>query len=72
MASDRRSFFELLSAPDYLKVLPYKAAALKVVLMPMHDELVVPDLRWQVAALSNSQGSPALGTKAARKSSFQT
>jgi len=51
MASDRRSFFELLSAPDYLKVLPYKAAALKVVLMPMHDELVVPDLRWQVAAL---------------------
>ncbi len=48
---DRRSFFELLSDPDYLKVLPYKLAALKVMLMPMHDELVVPDLRWQIAAL---------------------
>jgi hypothetical protein len=48
---DRRSFFELLSDPDYLKVLPYKVAALKVVLIPMHDEIVVTDLRWQVAAL---------------------
>jgi len=48
---DRRSFFELLSDPDYIKVLPYKLAALKVVLMPMHDEIVVPDVRWQVAAL---------------------
>jgi hypothetical protein len=48
---DRRSFFELLSDPDYLKVLPYKLASLKVMLMPMHDELVVIDLRWQTAAL---------------------
>ncbi len=48
---DRRSFFELLSDSDYIKVLPYKLAALKVVLMPMHDEIVVPDVRWQVAAL---------------------
>ncbi len=48
---DRRSFFELLSDPDYIKVLPYKFAALKVMLMPMHDELAVPDVRWQVAAL---------------------
>ena len=48
---DRRAFFELLSDPDYLKVLPYKLAALKVVLMPMHDEFVIPDVRWQVAAV---------------------
>ncbi len=48
---DRRAFFELLSDPDYPKVLPYKLAALKVVLLPMHDELVVPDLRWVVGAL---------------------
>jgi len=49
---DRRAFFELLSDPDYIKVLPYKFAALKVMLLPMHDEIVVPDLRWQAAALS--------------------
>ena len=48
---DRRAFFELLSDPDYIKVLPYKLAALKVVLVPMHDELVIPDLRWVVGAL---------------------
>ncbi len=48
---DRRAFFELLSDPDYIKVLPYKLAALKVVLVPMHDELVVPDVRWLVGAL---------------------
>jgi hypothetical protein len=47
---DRRSFFELVSDPDYLKVMPYKVAAMKVVLVPMHDELVIPDVRWQVAA----------------------
>ena len=48
---DRRAFFELLSDPEYTKVLPYKLAALKVVLVPMHDEFVVPDLCWVVAAL---------------------
>jgi hypothetical protein len=48
---DRRAFFELLSDPEYIKVLPYKLAALKVVLVPMHDELVVPDLRLVVGAL---------------------
>lgn len=48
---DRRAFFELLSDPEYFKVLPYKLAAMKVVLLPMHDELVVPDLRWVVGVL---------------------
>lgn len=48
---DRRSFFELLSDPEYLPVLPYKLAALKVMLMPMHDEAVIADLRLQVGML---------------------
>jgi hypothetical protein len=48
---DRRAFFELLSDPDYIKVLPYKLAALKVVLVPMHDELVIPDVRWVAGVL---------------------
>lgn len=48
---DRRSFFELLSDPEYLPVLPYKLAALKVMLMPMHEEAVIVDLRLQVAML---------------------
>ena len=41
----------MLSDPEYIKVLPYKLAALQVVLVPMHDELVVPDVRWVVGAL---------------------
>jgi hypothetical protein len=47
---DRRAFFDLLSNPEYQKVLPYKLAALEVVLVPMHDEAVIPDLRWALAA----------------------
>lgn len=47
---DRRAFFELLSNPEYHKVLPYKLAALKLVLLPMHDQIVATDLRWVVAA----------------------
>lgn len=42
----RRTFLELVSSPDYLKVMPYKLASLQVVLTPVSGELVIPDLRW--------------------------
>lgn len=45
----RRTFFELVTNPEYLKVMPYKLASLKVVLTPVKGDLVIPDLRWVVA-----------------------
>lgn len=44
----RRTFFELVTNPEYLKVMPYKLASLKVVLTPVKGDLVIPDLRWVV------------------------
>ena len=44
----RRAFFDLISDPKYLDVMPYKLASLKVALVPVNAELVVPDLRWIV------------------------
>jgi len=44
----RRAFLDLVSDPDYLKVMPYKLAALKVALVPVSATLVVPDLRWVI------------------------
>ena len=43
-----RAFLDLVSDPEYLKVMPYKLAALKVVLVPISGDLVLPDLRWVV------------------------
>jgi hypothetical protein len=43
---NRRAFFDLISDPKYLDVMPYKLASLKVVLVPVRAEIVVPDLRW--------------------------
>jgi hypothetical protein len=45
----RRTFFDLVTNPEYLKVMPYKLASLKVVLTPVSGEIVVPDVRWIVA-----------------------
>ena len=42
----RRTFLELVTNPDYLKVMPYKLASLEVVLTPVSGEVVIPDLRW--------------------------
>jgi hypothetical protein len=44
----RRAFLDLVSSPDYLKMMPYKLAALQVALVPVSGTLVVPDLRWVV------------------------
>ena len=45
---NRRAFFDLISDPKYLDVMHYKLASLKVALVPVKAELVVPDLRWIV------------------------
>ena len=42
----RRTFLELLTNPEYLKVMPYKLSSLEVVLTPVSGELVIPDARW--------------------------
>ena len=44
--SGRRAFFDLVTDPDYLKVEPYKRAALKIVLAPVSRDIGIPDLRW--------------------------
>jgi hypothetical protein len=48
---NRRAFFDLISDPKYLDVMPYKLASLKVALIPVRAEVVVPDLRWILGML---------------------
>jgi hypothetical protein len=42
----RRAFFDLVTDPEYLKVMPYKRASLKYILAPVSGDIVIPDLRW--------------------------
>jgi hypothetical protein len=44
----RRAFLELVTSPEYLKVMPYKLSSLEVVLTPFSVELVLPEARWIV------------------------
>lgn len=46
----RRAFLQLITNPDYLKVMPYKLASLEVVLIPVSGGLVIPDARWITGA----------------------
>ncbi len=48
---DRRTFLEYLSDPAFLAVMPYKIAALNVSLVPLQDDITVPDVPWLVGAL---------------------
>ena len=48
---NRRAFFRLVSDPDYLKVAPYKFAALELALVPLQADVIVPDPRWIVGGL---------------------
>lgn len=48
--TSRRAFLDLLTHPDYAKVVAYKFMALQVLLLPMPGDLVVPDLRWPVGS----------------------
>ena len=47
----RRAFFRLVSDPEYLKIVPYKLVALQLGLAPLKSEVIVPDLRFALAAL---------------------
>jgi hypothetical protein len=46
----RRAFFELISDPGYLKIMPYKFAAVDLTLMPMQAITRTPDPRLLVVA----------------------
>ncbi|MES2152526.1 MAG: hypothetical protein V4508_22325 [Pseudomonadota bacterium] len=46
----RRAFFELVSNPDYLKVMPYKFSALQLALVPTDGATIMPDPRLLVGA----------------------
>jgi hypothetical protein len=37
-----------LSDPQWLKVAPYKIAALELALVPVLGQMVIPDLRWVI------------------------
>jgi len=42
----RRSFLDLVTNTEYLKIMPNKLASLEVILTPTTGQLVIPDLRW--------------------------
>jgi len=48
----RRAFFELISDPEYQKVMPYKFASLKLVLTPTDGATITPDVRLVTGALA--------------------
>lgn len=48
----RRTFFQLISNPDYMKVMPYKFAALDVTLVPTNGATITPDLRLMAASVA--------------------
>jgi uncharacterized protein (DUF1330 family) len=47
----RRAVLELFADPEYAPWEPYKMMALRVVLVPTHSEMVVPELRWLVGGI---------------------
>jgi hypothetical protein len=47
----RRTFLDLITNPEYLKVMPCKLSSLEVVLTPISGELVIPDARWIAGAI---------------------
>ena len=48
---NRRAFFELLSDPGYLDVMPYKFVSMNTTLVPGNGTLVVPELRFALGSL---------------------
>ncbi len=50
-APNRRAFIEFMADPAYGPTIPYKMAAMELVLIPVDAEIVVPDLRWLVGGL---------------------
>jgi hypothetical protein len=47
----RRAVLDLISDPAYLKVMPYKFAALKLITVPVSARFVLPDLRLALGAV---------------------
>ena len=47
---NRRTFLKLISHPRYAPLAPYKFIAVELDLVPVSRGMVVPDLRWVVAA----------------------
>jgi hypothetical protein len=47
----RRTFLQLVTDPEYLKVMPCKLASLEVVITPLLGELVIPGPRWITCAI---------------------
>ena len=44
----RRAALELFTDPDYAPIEPFKMMAQQLLLLPNHDDLVIPELRWPV------------------------
>lgn len=47
----RRAVLELFADPEYMPWEPYKMMALRVVLVPTHSAMVVPELHWLVGGI---------------------
>lgn len=47
----RRAFFELVSHPDYWKLLPFKLASVDLALVPVNGDVVMPDPRLLTGGL---------------------
>ncbi len=49
--TSRRAFLELISDPEYLKIMPYKFAAVELALIPTSAEILIPDLRFVLGSV---------------------
>ena len=47
----RRAFLALVTDPEYLKYVPYKAASVTIGLVPMKGDLILPLLNWALATV---------------------
>ncbi|MGJ8687429.1 MAG: hypothetical protein ACSHWQ_08110 [Spongiibacteraceae bacterium] len=50
----RRSFFDLLTDPNYAPLEPYKLMAQEILLVPVANDIAIPDPRWLAAGISLS------------------
>ena len=48
----RRAFLDLASDPTYMKVVPFKLAAVDLGFVPLDKEYAIPDLRWLAALMA--------------------
>lgn len=67
----RRAFMDLVTDPAYGPGEPYKIMALKVVLTPTTQEVVIPELTWLVGGLLLIVYLAIGWRRAARRSAFQ-